>query len=614
MKTHILFLMTVVVAASFSAETTAPVKGVDVKLTDLGKQAVLDNGILSVTLNKASATLASLKFRDAEMIYQGARRANVYFSMDGGPDYRQPKNCTFSVKTESPEMVDVACRCTWEGEAQALDIEAHFVLRRGDSGLYVYALLDHPAAYPATVCNEWRMVWRTPAEPQDWICVDEQRHWQMPDPLDYQTAQKTSIKEIVKLTQGARAGLYDCKYEFNASYYDLGCWGHVFMGGKTGAWIVCGGYDFFNDGPTKRDLNAAAGVNHIHFGMNHYDGSKLHIAAKEKWSKIYGPFLLYCNSAPDVSTMWSDAKARVKKEKAKWPYAWLTGLPQYPSAEARGQTTGRFIIRDPLKPDLKSSGAWVGLAQPEAGGNWQSESKHYQYWTRADAEGRFTIPNVRPGSYTLSAFVKGAVGEFAKQNVIVKAEETTGLGEVIWDVPHAGTRIAWEIGVPDRTAAEFRHGDDYFRAFIWKQFSQEFSNPLDFTIGQSDPAKDWNYAHCAYIKDGKAEPWPWSIHFRLDALPASGDATLIVAIASHESSHLQVFVNDSRKAHVLHRLEGDGSNALMRQSIHGKYEIACIAIPVSKLRTGDNTLTLLTTRYDGPASHVMYDYLCLELP
>jgi len=582
-----------------------------VTLEDEGAKVVLSNGVISATIEKATARVVSMTFRDQEMVQPGG---NIYYSMETAGEFESPKGCVFTVKTETPDVVDVGVRRVHSGQAHAVDIEIHYVLRRGDSGLYTYALLNHPASYPATTVNEWRVVWKLPDDLLERICVDEARNWAMPSAGDFKQAKPTSIREVLLMTSGVRAGLYDCKYSFNANYHDLGCWGHASDQRQLGAWAVFGSHEFFNDGPTKNDLTSAAGVIHVHFGLNHYDGSRTQIAAGEAWQKLYGPLLLYCNEGQDSAASWADAKARATREREKWPHDWLTEQPAYPLAEKRGSVKGQFVIRDTLKPELKAAGAWIGLAQTEAGGNWQSESKHYQYWARAEADGLFTIPNVRSGSYTLYAFGKGAVGEFTKQNVIVRAGETTDLGEVVWEVPHLGSRLVWEIGVPDRTAAEFRHGDNYFQPFIWEHFAKEFSNPLDFTIGRSDPAKDWNYAHCAYLKEGKTQPWPWRIHFKLDALPQSGDAMLTVAIASYESSHLQVFVNEGRKAHVLHRLPGFGSNALFRQGIHGKYEVARIAIPVSKLRTGDNTLTLLTTRHDGQASHLMYDYLSLELP
>lgn len=583
----------------------------NVRLEDRGEQVILDNGIITATINKASAKVASLKFKGAEMISQAARGANVYFSMDGGVNYRQPKGCVFSVKAESHEMVDVECRRNWTNEPQAFDIEAHFVLRRGDAGLYVYAILDHPAKYPATRYGEWRMVWRTPEETEDWICVDDQRHWQMPDPADYKTAQKTGIKEIVKLTQGVRAGQYDCKYDFNASYYDIGCWGHAFAKAKLGAWIVCGGYDFFNDGPTKRDLNAAAGINHIHFGLNHYGGSTLSIAANEKWSKIYGPYLLYCNHASDVPAMWADAKERLKKEKSEWPYAWLAGVPEYPAASVRGSANGRLIVKDAEKPNLTAANAWLGLAQPETGGNWQSESKHYQYWTRAREDGSFDIPNVRPGSYTLYAFTTGVVGEFAKQNVQVSAGQATPMGDLPWTVPHQG-RIAWEIGVPDRSAQEFAHGDEYFHGYVWQKFSKKFPNPLEFIIGKSDPSKDWNYAHCGYGEE-KLVPWKWRIHFKLDSAPR-GDATLVLAIASADGGRIEVFANDESKPIATLTPSLQGGNALLRESIQARYCVEKATIPAATLHAGENVITLVQKGIKGFRQHVMYDCVSLEVP
>ncbi|MGC3991172.1 MAG: hypothetical protein QM796_16140 [Chthoniobacteraceae bacterium] len=101
---------------------------------------------------------------------------------------------------------------------------------------------------------------------------------------------------------------------------------------------------------------------------------------------------------------------------------------------------------------------------PEDGpeGNWQYQGSAYQYWAQAARDGTFSIPHVRPGSYTLYAFNTGAVGEFSKTKITVKAGSATDLGQLVWNVPHPGHHLAWEIGIPDRSAAEFKHGNDYF--------------------------------------------------------------------------------------------------------------------------------------------------------
>jgi rhamnogalacturonan endolyase len=58
-----------------------------------------------------------------------------------------------------------------------------------------------------------------------------------------------------------------------------------------------------------------------------------------------------------------------------------------------------------------------------------------------------------------------------------------------------------------------------------------------------------------------------------------------------------------------------GGDAFVREGIHAKYGVDSVAIPVSLLHPGANTITLLQRRGVGCiACHVMYDYISLELP
>lgn len=573
--------------------------------TERGGGVVLSNGILTATISK-SAQVTSFKFRGFEMA------TTMYYSMDGGKNFRNPGGGRYFVKTQTPDLVDVGFQNKRKNEPQAFDCEIHYVLKRGASGLYTYAILSHPADYPATSVGEWRMVWKLSNDLLEKIYVDKLRHWQMPGSRD--RTEPTPIKEITKVLSGPRAGLYDCKYDFNVNYYDVGCWGHASDKNKVGGWIVLGGYDFFNDGPTKQDLSAASGINHIHFGMDHYNASSTTVAAGETWQKIYGPFLLYCNyDAQGADACWADAIKQSQTERAEWPYAWLTDTPCYPPANARGSVTGRLVVRDVLKPRLTGANAWVGLAQPPPGGNWQFESNHYQYWCRSDAAGNFTIPHVRPGTYTFYAFTDGAVGEYSRQTVAVAAGKATPLGDVLWNVPHKGRSIAWEIGVPDRSAKEFRHGTDYFHGYVWTHFQDEFPNPLEYTVGKSNWAQDWNYAQSWYKAGDKVVPHKWRIHFSLADVPP-GNATMTFAIASaHEGAHIAVYVNGESRPFGTVTPSVQGGNALLREGIHAKYSVEYLSIPTSRLKRGDNTITLEQTR-TTTQTHVMYDYLNLELP
>jgi len=582
--------------------------GQDVTLEDAGPDATLANGLITATIFKSTATIKSLKFRDHEMIQNG------YYSMDGGKRFREPNHCLYSIKTRMPDTVDIEMNSVWRNEAEAFDIEIHYVLRRGASGLYSYAVLRHPANYPATEVGEWRMVWKLSPDLMEKIYVDDFRCWPMPNTEDLHVASPTPIKEIIKINTGPRAGTYDCKYDFNANYWDLGCWGHASDQHQVGAWIVLGSHEFFNDGPTKQDLTAATGINHLHFGLNHYNASSTQVAAGESWEKLFGPFLLYCNHAANGEHCWADAQAQAKAEQTAWPYAWLKSNPLYPQADERGTLAGRLIVVDALKTNLSAANAWIGVAQPESGGNWQFESKHYQYWVKTDEQGLFRIPQVRPGKYTLYAFTEGAVGEFSKDKVTVTAGATTALGDLTWNVPHKGSRIAWEIGVPDRTAKEFRHGQNYFHGYVWTNFPNEFSNPLEYYVGKSDCQTDWNYAQTRYAVAGKtARSWKWRIHFNLDRVPA-GAATMTLAIASADKARIDVFVNNDQRPLTSVSPTVEGGNALLRESIHAKYCVLYVGIPAEKMRVGENVIALSIPETGNAASHIMYDYLNLELP
>jgi rhamnogalacturonan endolyase len=601
-----------------------PSGGANVTLSTTSTTATLSNGVITAVIQKSSGKVSSYLLNGTQMVDP----ANpIYYSMDGGASYEQPSNCVYSVTSQSSDMVDLSFKRTWNstsGYKHVFDIELHYVLRRGDTGIYAYAILDHPASYPATSVGEWRIVWKLPRTSTTFnferSYIDELRNWEMPSYYDYQNASPTSIGEIVKLNTGIMAGKYDGKYTYAARYYDIGTWGHASNISRKGVWFALGGHDYFNDGPTHQDLTSSESYILMHFGRNHYGGSGTHVAAGEAWRKMYGPFLLYCNQTSVATNagdaLWADAKAQVVAEKAAWPYAWLVNA-DHPAAANRGTVTGRLLIADALKPAITGANAMVGLAAPqETRGNWQQQSKGYQYWARADAAGNFTIPAVRPGSYTLYAYTDGVVGEFSKTNIIVTGGGTNAQGDVAWNIVHPGTSIAWEIGVPDRTAKEFKHGNDYFTPFLWDVYPNELPNPLVYNIGTSNPATDWNYVHSNYkgATAGTTTGWNWDVNFNLAAVPRTGNATLTVAFASAHYARLFLYLNGEPTSFARLSPTISGGNALLRQGIHAKYSYVDISIPVSRLRLGSNTFRFAYNGDAGFSSHVMYDYLRLMLP
>ena len=235
--------------------------GANVTLTAGSSTVTLANGIVTAVIDKATAKVTSYLFNGTQMLDTSGL---IYFSMDGGTSYEQPGNGVYSATVNTTDMVDISCKVTWANKTNrvhAFDIDVHYVLRRGDQGLYVYAVLAHPASYPATGVGEWRMVWKLPHSSTAWtferVYVDALRNWNWGTYTDFTSADATGIAEVVKLTTGVRAGKYDCKYEYAAEYQQIGCWGHASDSNKKGVWMVLGGYDYLNDGPVHTDLTLA---------------------------------------------------------------------------------------------------------------------------------------------------------------------------------------------------------------------------------------------------------------------------------------------------------------------------------------------------------------------
>jgi rhamnogalacturonan endolyase len=385
---------------------------------------------------------------------------------------------------------------------------------------------------------------------------------------------------------------------------------------------------------------------------------------------------LYCNKtnlknreesdvALGATQLWRDAVATAATEVRKWPYAWVND-PEYPGVADRAAVSGRLNLHDPMAPDLKMSNVWVGVTAPDytppprfgfgsnpartnstysqgqTGGSfrggfpslvdWQRDARFYQFWTRADAGGSFTIPNVRPGIYTLHAIADGVMGEFALTNVGVGAGEKKSLGELTW-TPRRFGRTVWEIGVPDRTAREFRHGDHFWQWGLYFDYPKEFPNDVNFIVGKSDWHRDWNYVQPPRIgssnvavvgeddkngssssqgrnfRDRNVTSSTWRISFDLPN-PSKGRGTLRLPFCgTHAGCHVEAFVND--------KSIGDtgplpSTSAMQRDGIRAYWIEKDLSFDEGLLTQGTNTVKLLS-HAQGWSQGVMYDCVRLEL-
>jgi rhamnogalacturonan endolyase len=251
------------------------------------------------------------------------------------------------------------------------------------------------------------------------------------------------------------------------------------------------------------------------------------------------------------------------------------------------------------------AGTTVVLSQNRV--EFQRAANGYQYWSDTTTDGAFTLSGVRPGTYRLSAYTPGVFGELQVDDVAVGAGTTVTLPKRVWEPASHGATL-WQIGTPDRTAAEFRHGDA-FRSYGWQlQFAEEFPGGVDYLIGHSTERRDWHYVQ--YKKVGGVEQPDWTVRFDLDSPPpVAATATLTVALAAAQRASLTVTVNGEALPAWTIPAE-DSSSVAYRSAASGLYLLRELVFPAEALRQGANAITF---RLGSGSDNVLYDAIRLEI-
>ncbi|KAE8675657.1 Cinnamyl alcohol dehydrogenase 6 [Hibiscus syriacus] len=279
----------------------------------------------------------------------------------------------------------------------------------------------------------------------------------------------------------------------------------------------------------------------------HYAGKDFDTKYKKggHWKKVFGPAFIYLNSASSSKnhrkTLWNDAQRQLSEEIESWPYN-FTQSEDFPHAEQRGEVSGQLLVRDRYnnKELVTAKSAFVVLAAPGDAGSWQHDGK---------------------GLYNLYAWVHGFIGDYKLDlNITIRPGNKISLGTLIYDPPRNGPTL-WEIGIPDRTAAEFfipepdpmlvnslclDEMDKYRQYGLWDRYSEIYrDNDLAYTIGTGNYSQDWFFAHVPRnIGNNTLRPTTWKIKYNLQDVNETGTYTLQLALAAASYAEVQVRFND----------------------------------------------------------------------
>ena len=159
----------------------------------------------------------------------------------------------------------------------------------------------------------------------------------------------------------------------------------------------------------------------------------------------------------------------------------------------------------------------------------------------------------------------------------------------------------WEIGRPDSDNREFALAPGGYA---------QFGEDAVFFVGESEPSRDWPYAH-----PGPADAWAggrnhtFIVVFELKEPPPEEEARLKVRLLDTHASgppRLEFRLNDA--VLVRNLPAGAGDDSIQGQPGKGKPRVLELAFPAGALRTGENQLALTTLA----GSWMLYDSLALE--
>uniref|UniRef100_A0A5B6ZSC2 rhamnogalacturonan endolyase n=1 Tax=Davidia involucrata TaxID=16924 RepID=A0A5B6ZSC2_DAVIN len=606
-------------------------------------QVVMDNGIVNVTLSSPEGMVTGIQYKGVNNILELNQADNrgywdVVWNNPGFPTrIDKLAGTSFKVIVQNENQIEISFTKTMN-VGVPLNVDKRFIMLRGSSGFYSYAIFERLKGGPDLNVDQARIVFKLQPNMFHYMAVSDQRQRIMPMPVDRETGQTLNYPEAVHLTKPTNPDLkgeVDDKYQYSCDNKDNKVHGWICNEPAIGFWMITPSNEFRTGGPLKQDLTSHVGSTVLSmFVSTHYAGEDTGMKFRngEPWRKVFGPVFIYLNSISSnqkPQALWKDAKAKMGKETASWPYNFPLSA-DFSHSNQRGIVRGQLLVRDRYinKVATPAASANVGLAPPGAVGSWQRENKGYQFWTQADAQGNFLIKGVRVGTYSLYAWVPGTIGDYKfNGSVTITPGSNIKLGGLVYEPPRNGPTL-WEIGIPDRTAAEFyvpdpnpslaNHHIENFRQYgLWFRYTDLYPHQdLIYTVGVSNYKKDWFFAHVTRNMGNHAyKATTWQILFELKTVNKAAIYTLQLALASANAAELQVRVNNQQAKTPLFTTGLIGKdNAIARHGIHGLYWLYSVKVSGPLLVNGRNTIFLTQSRASNMFQGLMYDYIRLEGP
>jgi rhamnogalacturonan endolyase len=283
----------------------------------------LSNGLVSAVIEKRTGTLISLKYNDLELMaqHQGGANGGYWSSVGRGrPGSHISGVIRINPATNNGTRAEISCQLHNDSDSpnSPVDADYHYSLGRGEHWLYVYAVLHHKPGYPAFSVGEARYCMKLNPDVFDYMTIDKDRHRIMPSGYDWDHGEPLNLKEARRMTTGVHKGEPEHKYDYSAVFSETPAYGWSSTKHLVGLWMINPSLEYIGGGPTKAELTGHLDVNpgglptllNMWVG-SHYGGTSLSVATNESWTKVVGPFVLYCNFVPERETSPRPGRTRL---------------------------------------------------------------------------------------------------------------------------------------------------------------------------------------------------------------------------------------------------------------------------------------------------------------
>ncbi|KAI1387385.1 polysaccharide lyase family 4 protein [Hypoxylon trugodes] len=537
--------------------------------TETSSQYILKNDDLSVAVSKSSGQLTQLSLGKQDLLGSGGKGPYLDCSCVPSGFWSPGSTAKFKlikdVDSTGTAYGGVVMSDTYSSTNQTL--EQYWFLREGETGLHVFSRVTYFNSRTPFLrgLGELRTLFRPSTSL--WTHLSSSDGNWAPFPSSDTNKKGITVQDATTYFKDSASDAYVkqysdyfTKYAFSEVWRDHAVHGQYSDGSTSsdkntyGAWLVHNTRETYYGGPLHSDL-VVDGIVYNYMVSGHHGAPVPNIT--HGFDRTFGPQFYYFNKGGPKTSL-----AELRADAAKYADpAWNTEfydsiakhVPNYTPSSKR--TTFKATVALP-------SGAKRPIAVlSENKQDFQLnvfDSSSLQYWGDINTEtGGIEIPRVKEGTYRLTVYAEGIFGWFIQDDIKI-SKTASGPLSFKWEPESAGKEI-WRIGVPDKSAGEYKHGyapdtskplqPEQHRVY-WAHwdFPTDFPDGVNFKVGESKEAEDFNYIHWSVFpgRSNYFRPQPyyenvnnWTIQFNLssDQLAGAKTATLTVELAGAKTAN-----------------------------------------------------------------------------